>query len=128
IPDIIDACPDRPGVSNKDPKQHGCPPDSDGDGIYDPDDACPTVPGSATGDPRTNGCRDSDGDGIFDPLDACPQVPGIKSDDPTKNGCPAARIENKQIQITEQIKFETDKAVIKAESSPILQAVADVLK
>ncbi len=71
------------------------PPDTDKDGIPDPQDACPTTPGVASPDPAKNGCPpppppppDTDGDGIIDSLDACPTVPGVASSDPSKNGCP----------------------------------------
>ncbi|MEM9452889.1 MAG: OmpA family protein [Myxococcota bacterium] len=57
-------------------------PDTDGDGILDPDDECPTVPGV----PEYNGCPipDTDGDGILDPDDECPETPGLEE----FNGCP----------------------------------------
>ena len=32
-----------PGVKSKDPKKHGCPPDKDGDGIFDTPDNCRSV-------------------------------------------------------------------------------------
>ena len=43
---------------------NGCP-DSDGDGVADPNDACPDVAGLA----KFKGCPDSDGDGIEDGKD-----------------------------------------------------------
>ena len=70
-------CPDQAGTLK------GCP-DSDGDGIADPDDACPTEAGI----PEAKGCPfvDSDGDGVADNEDLCPDVPGAKS----AKGCPDA--------------------------------------
>jgi outer membrane protein OmpA-like peptidoglycan-associated protein len=60
------------------------PPDSDGDGVRDPDDACPQRPG----DPEMAGCPDSDGDGVPDHQDRCldrpEDVDGFEDDD----GCP----------------------------------------
>ncbi|CAN5855168.1 hypothetical protein BH11MYX2_BH11MYX2_26620 [soil metagenome] len=50
IPDVVDACPDVPGVKTDDPKTNGCPPDRDNDGIPDNVDACPEVPGPANPD------------------------------------------------------------------------------
>lgn len=91
ILDEDDACPDVPGVPNKDPKKHGCPlTDRDGDGIFDDVDACPDEPGIPSDDPAKHGCplRDRDKDTILDDVDACPDVPGVASDDPEKNGCP----------------------------------------
>ena len=134
ILDAEDACPDTPGVRTQDPKTNGCPPpppDRDGDGILDSEDACPDVPGVRTQDPKTNGCpppSDRDGDGIFDPDDACPDVPGPRNPDPKKNGCPAARVEQGQIKIIQQVKFETGKATILPASDEILTSVATILK
>ncbi|HEX7666303.1 MAG TPA: OmpA family protein, partial [Polyangiaceae bacterium] len=80
---------DVPGVHSDDPKQNGCPPDRDNDGVVDTKDACPDTPGVPSDDPKLNGCPpDTDGDGIIDSLDACPREVGIKSDDPKLNGCP----------------------------------------
>jgi outer membrane protein OmpA-like peptidoglycan-associated protein len=58
------------------------PPDTDGDGILDPDDECKTVPGVA----EYKGCPipDTDGDGILDPDDECKDVPGVEA----YHGCP----------------------------------------
>ena len=56
------------------------PPDTDKDGVADPDDGCPKVPGPAA----TGGCPDADGDGVADGQDACPKVAG-KGD---LKGCP----------------------------------------
>ncbi|MEM9452905.1 MAG: OmpA family protein [Myxococcota bacterium] len=58
------------------------PPDTDGDGIFDPDDQCVDEPGVAEYD----GCPipDTDGDGILDPDDKCVDEPGVAAYD----GCP----------------------------------------
>jgi outer membrane protein OmpA-like peptidoglycan-associated protein len=77
------------GVKTDDPKTNGCPPDRDGDGIYDDVDACPDVKGVKSDDPKKNGCpADRDGDGIPDDVDACPDVKGVASARPEFNGCP----------------------------------------
>ena len=55
-------------------------PDTDGDGIPDPQDDCPEEAGPA----ENNGCPDTDGDGVLDKDDACPDVAGPK----TNAGCP----------------------------------------
>lgn len=93
IKDSKDACPDTPGVADKDPKKHGCPVmDRDKDGILDDVDACPDVPGVANEDASKHGCPlplDRDKDGIIDDVDACPDVPGVANDDPKKHGCPS---------------------------------------
>jgi outer membrane protein OmpA-like peptidoglycan-associated protein len=93
ILDAQDACPDVPGVTDKDPKKHGCPPpkDTDKDTIIDDVDACPTEPGPANADAKKHGCPpppDRDKDGIVDAADACPDVPGVADADAKKNGCP----------------------------------------
>jgi len=121
VPDKDDQCPDVAGpVEN-----NGCPwPDTDGDGIIDKDDACPTVAGPA----ENNGCPwpDTDGDGILDKDDACPTVPGL----PEYNGCPKPK---KQTAIEVEGKlgsvfFDFNKATIKAESTPALDAAAELIK
>ena len=133
ILDVVDACPDEKGVESEDPKKHGCPlpGDRDGDGIIDEEDACPDEKGVATDDPKTNGCpppKDSDGDGIIDPEDACPQQAGPASEDPKKHGCPKAKIVGTKIEILERVEFDTNKATIRKESDPVLNAVLDILK
>ncbi len=84
VPDLYDHCQHTPPRSERDYEVNsvGCPPDTDGDGIYDPDDACVEEPG-----PEANkGCpwTDMDGDGIPDKDDVCPETPGIL----VFNGCP----------------------------------------
>ncbi len=63
-------------------------PDTDGDGINDPEDECPEVPGlpafNGCPDPDMNDDVDSDGDGVLDADDACPDEPGLENLD----GCP----------------------------------------
>ena len=131
IPDGEDACPDVPGVRDPDPKKNGCPPDRDGDGILDDGDACPDVPGVRHADPAKNGCpppKDRDGDGILDEDDACPDVPGLANEDPALHGCPLARVEEDQIVITQRIEFEFNSAKLVPSSTPVLEAVLEILK
>lgn len=121
VPDKDDQCPDVAGpVEN-----NGCPwPDTDGDGVVDKDDACPDVAGPA----ENNGCPwpDTDGDGVLDKDDACPTVPGLAQ----YNGCPKP----KSVTATEveaelkNIYFDFNKATIKAESGPRLDAAATIIK
>ena len=129
VPDNVDACPDVPGITTKDPATNGCPPDRDGDGVLDVVDACPDVPGIKTDDPKTNGCpADRDKDGVLDAADACPDVPGPANADPKKNGCPVAFLTDKQIQITDQIKFRFGLAELDPASDAVLQAVLEIMK
>ncbi|MEZ4220125.1 MAG: OmpA family protein [Polyangiaceae bacterium] len=133
ILDEVDACPDVKGVATEDPKTNGCPPpnDRDGDGILDEVDACPDEKGVATEDPKTNGCpppKDTDADGIVDPEDACPDLAGPPNEDPKKHGCPKAKVVGSKIEILERVEFDTNKATIRKESDPVLNAVLDILK
>ncbi|HLT92309.1 MAG TPA: OmpA family protein [Woeseiaceae bacterium] len=61
------------------------PPDSDGDGVADPNDRCPGTPAGTPVDGF--GCeRDSDGDGVGDTRDRCPNTPAGMAVD--ADGCP----------------------------------------
>jgi outer membrane protein OmpA-like peptidoglycan-associated protein len=71
--------------------------------------------------------EDSDHDGVPDAYDACPDKPGRRSSDPRKNGCPRVRVEERQIKITEEIKFKTDSAELLPESDGVLIEVRDTL-
>ena len=145
IKDSEDACPDEPGlaqfqgcpdtdgdgVADKDDncrevagpvENNGCPwPDTDGDGVLDKDDACPSVAGPAA----NNGCPwpDTDGDGVLDKDDACPTVPGLKE----LNGCPRKVAEDVTGQLKD-ILFNFNKATLRPESEPKLDAAAAYLK
>ena len=129
--DPDDACVKTPGERTDDPKTNGCPPpDRDGDGVLDRDDACPDEPGEKSDDPSKNGCpkpKDSDGDTIIDPEDACPNAAGPANADPKKHGCPVARIEKGQIRIIERVEFKYNSAELSQESTPILQAVLEIV-
>lgn len=128
--DDQDECPDQPGEA----QYRGCPPpDRDGDGILDAVDACPDQPGTANADPAKHGCpppADRDQDGIIDDQDACPDAAGPAHPDPKRNGCPKAFLEEGQIRILDQVKFETGKAAIVPgnESEDVLVAVLGVLR
>lgn len=122
--DANDKCPMVPGP----PGFNGCPrTDTDGDGVFDDEDRCIDVPG-----PRENqGCPwgDKDKDGVLDNVDACPDEPGI----PELKGCPKPSrvnisVELKQIVITDNVYFETDKAKIQPISYSLLDEIAEVLQ
>lgn len=68
----------------------GPPPDTDGDGVRDPDDRCPREPSGARPDLARIGCPlgDRDADGMLDPDDACPDRPAGPTPDPARAGCP----------------------------------------
>jgi outer membrane protein OmpA-like peptidoglycan-associated protein len=103
--------------------------DRDGDGVPDADDACPDSAGVRDSDPSKNGCpaEDRDHDGVPDTQDACPDQPGRPSRDLRKNGCPLVRIEERQIKITEEVKFKSDSAEILPESDEVLTGVRDTI-
>ena len=83
----------------------------DPDGFQD-DDGCPD--------------EDNDNDTVKDVDDLCPNTPGSRPESGR-----AVRdlvvVTAKEIRITQQIQFDTNKATIKAVSFPILDAVDDVL-
>jgi outer membrane protein OmpA-like peptidoglycan-associated protein len=79
VPDMLDACPEIAGVLEAPDGRHGCPIDSDGDGLADEDDTCPNQAGDAA-----DGCpSDYDDDGVLGDDDRCPDVAGGPLD-----GCP----------------------------------------
>ncbi|WP_437289572.1 OmpA family protein [Sorangium sp. So ce406] len=128
IYDVDDRCPDVPGVSSaaadevgaapegpanagsqptserpanagsRPTSKHGCPADTDGDGIPNAADACPYERGKPSEDRATHGC----------PF--------------------AVRIEGSQIVILQQVQFPTGRAEIEPESFELLSEVAAVLE
>jgi outer membrane protein OmpA-like peptidoglycan-associated protein len=126
IVDASDGCPTEPEDADQFEDADGCPdPDNDMDTVLDAVDSCPLQPGP----PANNGCPvvDRDGDGISDDIDQCPDVPGTPP-----NGCPKRVLvvkTDKKIEIKKQIRFATNKAIIRgAISFEILDQVASVLK
>jgi len=112
VPDASDVCLRLAGTPSNDPLMHGCPPeplDTDGDSVPDGFDACPRVPGEATAERRTHGCPRSE------PPSSAPAA------------APAASLRAQEIVISEQVRFETNTAVLRSESDAILGAVAQVL-
>jgi len=72
--------------------------------------------------PKPQPPKDSDGDGVIDASDDCPGTPpGVKVD---PVGCPEV---GELILSLEGVNFDTNKAVIKSESMPILDNAAKVL-
>jgi len=135
FPDLVDMCPTDPEDKNPPNPDDGCPnmPDRDGDGIPDVSDKCPDVPEDKDGIDDRDGCpeEDADKDEIPDVEDKCPKEPGQRGDDPEKEGCPqfVRRISgSSEIQITKQVEFEFDKAIILPKSFPILDEVFRLLR
>jgi len=90
--------------------------DADGDGVADAADKCP---GTAAGVPvDASGCpRDSDNDGVIDAADKCPDTPAGAL--VNAEGCPAEKV-----TVSLDVKFDTGKALVKAEYEPQLSTVA----
>jgi len=134
IPDDVDQCPDDPEDFDKFQDQDGCPdPDNDQDGIADVDDLCPNDPEDKDGFEDEDGCPDPDNDKdrILDVDDKCPNEPETYNGVEDEDGCPdrgRVVVTDTKIQILDKVYFEYNKAVIKSESFPILDAVAATLK
>lgn len=119
IVDAKDACPKEPGPAEY---YYGCPVrDTDGDGVEDKLDVCLLIAGI----PAFQGCPDTDGDGVEDRLDICPTLVGIAEN----KGCPVVekKDQEKLVLAVKAVKFETGKAILKAESSKILTDISDIL-
>ncbi len=135
VPDSEDRCPneaeDRDGFADED----GCPdPDNDGDEIPDAEDKCPLQTEDKDGFEDEDGCLDydNDGDGVPDAQDKCPDTAGVIE----LEGCPvpeppppepAAVLEKGEIRIKQRIEFAENKDALLPESTPVLEAVRDVL-
>jgi OOP family OmpA-OmpF porin len=129
IPDSRDQCVLEPEDVDGYLDDDGCPdPDNDSDGIPDGADKCPMKPEDMDGFQDDDGCPDPDNDGdtVLDVDDFCPNTPGQPGG--KRPGCPGLVVVTaKEIRITQQIHFEFNKATIRPESFPILDAVVQVL-
>ncbi len=133
IQDDVDECPDDPEDKDDFKDQDGCPdPDNDEDGILDVDDVCINDPEDKDDFEDQNGCPDPDNDKdrILDKADKCPNEPETYNGNDDDDGCPdrgRVIVNQSNIEILDKIYFETDKAIIKPESYPILDAIAATL-
>ncbi|MBV8759112.1 MAG: OmpA family protein [Deltaproteobacteria bacterium] len=134
ILDDVDKCPDDPEDFDGFQDEDGCPdPDNDQDGILDVDDLCPNDPEDKDGFEDEDGCPDPDNDKdrILDKDDKCPNEPETYNGFEDEDGCPdrgRVVVTDTSIEILDMIYFEYDKAIIKKESYPILDAVAATLQ
>jgi outer membrane protein OmpA-like peptidoglycan-associated protein len=127
--------PDLPRVVRREPPEPEPQGDvdSDGDGLVDRDDLCEREAEDFDDVEDRDGCpeTDADGDHIADQDDRCKLKPETYNQVEDDDGCP----DNDMITMTDgsfetlkPIQFEFDSAVIKPESYPVVQAVADALK
>ncbi len=134
IPDSVDKCPDDPEDKDGFEDEDGCPdPDNDKDGIPDVDDLCPNDPEDKDGFEDQDGCPDPDNDKdrILDKDDKCPNEPEVYNGFEDEDGCPdkgRVLLRRGKLEILDKIYFETDKAIIKPISYPILDAITATLK
>ena len=133
IPDSVDQCvldpEDKDGYLDDD----GCPDiDNDADGIVDTKDKCPNDAEDRDGFRDDDGCPDPDNDEdkVLDADDMCPNEPGPADKDP--KGCPQkpalAVVAENEIKISQQIHFEYNRAAVRPDSFPVLDAVAEIMK
>ena len=130
ITDKLDKCPNEPEDRDGFEDADGCPdPDNDKDGIPDVSDKCPNEPEDKDGFEDADGCPDPDNDkdGIPDVSDKCPNEPGVPPD-----GCPKKYnlvvVTETKIELKQTVFFETNRAVIRRVSHPLLDEVAQALK
>jgi outer membrane protein OmpA-like peptidoglycan-associated protein len=134
ILDDVDKCPDDPEDFDQFQDEDGCPdPDNDQDGILDVDDLCPNDPEDKDGFEDEDGCPDPDNDKdrILDKDDKCPNEPETYNGFEDEDGCPdrgRVVVTDTSIEILDMVYFEYDKAIIKKESYPILDAVAATMQ
>ena len=138
LTDSVDSCilepEDKDGYLDED----GCPePDNDLDGVLDDKDRagdkdCKNDPEDPDGYEDEDGCPepDNDKDTVVDLKDQCPNEVGSTDKEPL--GCPQkpalAVITDCEVKIAQQIHFEFDKAKIRPESFPVLDAVVDIMQ
>jgi len=134
ILDNVDKCPDDPEDFDQFEDEDGCPdPDNDQDGILDVDDLCPNDPEDKDGFEDEDGCPDldNDKDRILDKDDKCPNEPETYNGTEDEDGCPdrgRVVVTDTAIEILDMVYFEYNKAIIKPQSYPILDAVAATLQ
>jgi outer membrane protein OmpA-like peptidoglycan-associated protein len=134
ILDDVDQCPDDPEDKDDFEDEDGCPDvDNDQDGILDVDDLCPNDPEDKDGWQDEDGCPDPDNDKdrILDVDDACPNEPETYNGVEDEDGCPdrgRVIVTDTKIEILDKIFFEYDKAIIKSESFPILDAIVATMQ
>ncbi len=134
VPDESDAAPNEPEDVDQFEDEDGAPdPDNDQDNIEDGSDRCPIEAEDRDNIQDEDGCpeTDADGDTINDPDDHCPITPGIINQrNPECTGCPALACMSEPgvIRILQRIEFENNSDALRAQSTPVLEAVKTVLE
>jgi outer membrane protein OmpA-like peptidoglycan-associated protein len=133
LTDSVDSCVLEPEDRDQYLDEDGCPDiDNDLDTILDKDDKCPNDPEDPDGYEDEDGCPDldNDKDTVPDLKDQCPNEIGSTTKEPL--GCPTKPalvvVTDCEVKITQQIHFEYNKATIRRESYPVLDAVVEVLQ
>jgi OOP family OmpA-OmpF porin len=132
LTDSVDSCVLEPEDADSYLDEDGCPEiDNDLDTILDATDKCPLEPEDPDGFEDDDGCPDPDNDQdtVLDLKDQCPNEIGSATKEPL--GCPAKPalvvVTDCEVKITQQVHFAYNKAVIRRESYPVLDAVVEVL-
>jgi outer membrane protein OmpA-like peptidoglycan-associated protein len=133
ITDSIDSCMLAAEDVDQYLDEDGCPDlDNDLDGLLDENDKCPLEGEDPDGYEDDDGCPDPDNDKdeVPDVKDMCPNEVGSSTQEPL--GCPQKPslviVTDCEVKITQQIHFEYNKAKIRPESYPVLDAVVEVLQ
>ena len=117
-----------------DPPPPPPPADRDREGMFDTTDACPDAEEDLDGFEDDDGCPDpdNDADGILDVDDQCPDEPetpnGFQDEDGCPDTVPAVQVTRERLELNDTIHFEVDKAVIRARSFPLMDAIAKALE
>ncbi|MEO8634128.1 MAG: OmpA family protein [Gemmatimonadales bacterium] len=122
VADVSDKCPNTRAGTPVDAT--GCPKDQDNDGVTDNLDKCPNTPAGVRVD--ATGCaKDTDGDKVPDGIDRCPNTSAGTEVDAV--GCPILFVEPGKAVVLQGVNFETNKAILLAESQTTLDRVAESL-
>ena len=133
LTDSVDSCVLEPEDADGYLDEDGCPDiDNDLDTLLDATDKCPLEPEDPDGFEDDDGCPDPDNDQdtVPDVKDQCPNEIGSATKEPL--GCPAKPalvvVTDCEVKITQQVHFAYNKAIIRPESYPVLDAVVEVLQ
>lgn len=106
--------------------------DADEDGVPDNDDMCPCAPEDRDQFEDEDGCPDvdNDQDHLLDVCDACPNEPERHNGFDDEDGCPDRApvvVAELRIEIREDLAFGHGSAQLRANSSELLDRMAEVL-